>query len=210
MNLRANFLVYGVSKVGVDGTTGVPTERRTWRRRICASAAAVSKPTIDMDMTPMIDIVFQMILFFIIITDFTQQEIALLELPWSTVGIEDEGEDTERITINITTPLPSNPGCAWTGRPRKRRAGQQDHDQGQVRGHLHVSSTRSSRNYGKKNFPEEDKPHLSRRSVLVRCDRQSGLRLRQVRAPDLRRSRRSRSTRSSSRRQRRRPTSPPK
>ena len=48
---------------------------------------------IEVNMTPMIDIVFQMILFFIIITDFTQQDIALLTLPFSTVGQDDAGDE---------------------------------------------------------------------------------------------------------------------
>ena len=49
----------------------------------------VPDASVELNMTPMIDIVFQMILFFIIITDFTQNDIALLELPWSTVGEDD-------------------------------------------------------------------------------------------------------------------------
>ena len=35
--------------------------------------------SIGLNMTPMIDIVFQMVMFFIIITDFSQQDIAMLE-----------------------------------------------------------------------------------------------------------------------------------
>ncbi|MCA9319284.1 MAG: biopolymer transporter ExbD, partial [Planctomycetes bacterium] len=74
--------------------------------------SVLSDEPVELDMTPMIDIVFQMILFFVIITDFTQKDIALLKLPWSTVGIEDEGQDEKRLIINITAPklLNDKPG----------------------------------------------------------------------------------------------------
>ena len=53
-----------------------------------------------MDMTPMIDVVFQLIIFFMLITDLTQQDLEALELPIAVMAEKDETEEG-RITINI-------------------------------------------------------------------------------------------------------------
>jgi biopolymer transport protein ExbD len=45
---------------------------------------------IKMDMTPMIDCVFQLILFFMLITDMTQKELEELVLPPAKAAIEDK------------------------------------------------------------------------------------------------------------------------
>lgn len=128
----------------------------------------VEETDIDMNMTPMIDIVFQMILFFIIITDFTKQEIALLELPWSTVGIEDDGEDKERVIINITAPQPeSEAELQGMGAQKVKNL-----DRILIRGRTYdfESLAKTLRDYGPKYYPEPDNKQLSRYSVLIRCD----------------------------------------
>lgn len=53
------------------------------------------------NMTPMIDIVFLLIIFFMIVTEMSQQDIAALELPLSTEAVEDKNPDKERLIINI-------------------------------------------------------------------------------------------------------------
>lgn len=70
-------------------------------------AAETPDLEVKMDMTPMIDMVFQLVMFFIIAIDFSRHDIALLTLPPSTAGAEDKGEDPRRIVINVTAPRPS-------------------------------------------------------------------------------------------------------
>jgi biopolymer transport protein ExbD len=53
-----------------------------------------------MDMTPMIDVVFQLIIFFMLVTDMTQQELADLKLPIATESVKDEQQEG-RLTVNL-------------------------------------------------------------------------------------------------------------
>jgi biopolymer transport protein ExbD len=56
----------------------------------------------EMDMTPMIDIVFQLIIFFMLITDMTQQELEELVLPVAVTASPDDPDPTEiRPVVNI-------------------------------------------------------------------------------------------------------------
>jgi biopolymer transport protein ExbD len=54
-----------------------------------------------MNMTPMIDVVFQLLIFFMIVTEMTQSEKVDLTLPRTTQATPDEGE-RGRYTINVT------------------------------------------------------------------------------------------------------------
>jgi biopolymer transport protein ExbD len=56
----------------------------------------------EMNMTPMIDVVFLLIIFFMIITDMTQQDLEELVLPMATFAREDKPDPEEyRPIINI-------------------------------------------------------------------------------------------------------------
>ncbi len=55
---------------------------------------------VDLNMTPMIDIVFQLIIFFMIVIDMSQKDLEALELPKSLKAIEDEAEEG-RLYVNI-------------------------------------------------------------------------------------------------------------
>lgn len=56
----------------------------------------------DMDMTPMIDVVFLLIIFFMIITDMTQQDLEELQLPVARNATEDKPKPGEfRPVVNI-------------------------------------------------------------------------------------------------------------
>jgi biopolymer transport protein ExbD len=55
---------------------------------------------IKMDMTPMIDVVFQLIIFFMLVTDMTQQDLAELKLPTAEMAAKDESEEG-RMVINV-------------------------------------------------------------------------------------------------------------
>ena len=57
----------------------------------------------DMDMTPMIDVVFLLIIFFMVITDMTQQDLEHLQLPVAVNAIPDKPKQDEfRPIVNIT------------------------------------------------------------------------------------------------------------
>ena len=59
----------------------------------------------ETDMTPMIDIVFQLIIFFLVANDLTRKEIEELELPKAIYGKEDVASEKEtRIIINVLKP----------------------------------------------------------------------------------------------------------
>lgn len=56
----------------------------------------------DMDMTPMIDVVFLLIIFFMIITDLTQQDLEELELPVAVYATPDKPDPDElRPIVNV-------------------------------------------------------------------------------------------------------------
>ena len=56
----------------------------------------------EMDMTPMIDIVFNLLIFFMVITDLTQKDLAELTLPLASKAAEDKADEKDlRIILNI-------------------------------------------------------------------------------------------------------------
>ena len=56
----------------------------------------------EMNMTPMIDVVFLLIIFFMIITDMTQKELEELELPMAMNAVEDKpNPDEVRPIVNV-------------------------------------------------------------------------------------------------------------
>ncbi len=56
----------------------------------------------EMDMTPMIDVVFLLIIFFMIITDLTQQDLEDLQLPKATAADQDKPDpNVKRPIYNI-------------------------------------------------------------------------------------------------------------
>lgn len=61
-----------------------------------------SHTDMEPDMTPMIDCVFQLIIFFMLITDMTQKELEQLVLPEAVKAVEDKPDPTiVRPIINI-------------------------------------------------------------------------------------------------------------
>jgi biopolymer transport protein ExbD len=61
-----------------------------------------SETEMEMNMTPMIDVVFLLIIFFMIITDLTQQDLEDLELPVAVEATEDKPDPDEvRPVLNI-------------------------------------------------------------------------------------------------------------
>ena len=56
---------------------------------------------LEINLTPMIDVVFNLIIFFMVITDMTQKDLEYLVLPKAAAAEVDEGKDADRIIINI-------------------------------------------------------------------------------------------------------------
>lgn len=55
----------------------------------------------DMNMTPMIDIVFQLIIFFMLVTDMAAAQIEKLNLPTANKAIKEKFEDTTMLLMNV-------------------------------------------------------------------------------------------------------------
>ncbi len=56
----------------------------------------------EMDMTPMIDIVFNLLIFFMVVTDLSQKELADLTLPLAHMAQEDKDNDPDdRVILNV-------------------------------------------------------------------------------------------------------------
>ena len=57
---------------------------------------------VNIDMTPMIDMVFQLIIFFMLITDLSQRELEELQLPAARAAVEDEPDPkVARPIVNV-------------------------------------------------------------------------------------------------------------
>ena len=63
----------------------------------------MKEPThVGFNMTPMIDIVFNLIVFFMLVSEFTKAKIVRLELPEPANEIVKPVEDDNRVIINVT------------------------------------------------------------------------------------------------------------
>jgi len=70
-----------------------------------------SKRSIGINMTPMIDVVFLLIIFFLVSSHLARQESSMeLKLPNAVAGKEDFDQTTARITINV-----ERDGSLWLG-----------------------------------------------------------------------------------------------
>jgi biopolymer transport protein ExbD len=49
----------------------------------------------------MIDVVFNLVIFFMMVADLSKKDIELLQLPWSTQAQADEGKEEMRVIINV-------------------------------------------------------------------------------------------------------------
>jgi biopolymer transport protein ExbD len=58
----------------------------------------------EFDMTPMIDVTFQLIVFFLVANDLSRKEIVDLLLPQAAHGVEDKASEDVRIILNIKRP----------------------------------------------------------------------------------------------------------
>jgi len=56
----------------------------------------------EMNMTPMIDVVFQLIIFFMLVMEITQQDLEQLKLPTAENARPDKDPSKERLTLNVS------------------------------------------------------------------------------------------------------------
>ena len=62
----------------------------------------IGRSPVGFNMTPLIDVVFQLIIFFLVSSHLAKQEVQLeLPLPWAKSGREPAEVDVPRITINV-------------------------------------------------------------------------------------------------------------
>src|SRR3990172_645936 len=56
---------------------------------------------INMDMTPIIDVVFQLMIFFILVTEVSSAELEVLVLPKATEAVPDKNPESKRLILNV-------------------------------------------------------------------------------------------------------------
>lgn len=62
-------------------------------------------------MTPMIDIVFQLVIFLMLVADFTQTELARVILPLADQAVPDEDPEKKRLIVNVVHEPPRDVEC---------------------------------------------------------------------------------------------------
>lgn len=70
----------------------------------------VSEP-LSINMTPMIDVVFQLIVFLMLATDISNTEMERVYLPKADAAIADERPDKTRLMVNISHSVPMDRDC---------------------------------------------------------------------------------------------------
>lgn len=117
----------------------------------------------EMNMTPMIDVVFLLIIFFMIITDMTQQDLEELKLPLAIEADEDKPDPKEvRPVVNIM----------WDGRMVVKRKDiytpEQEENYSQLEGYLADQSSKME----KEHFNKEAQtgPMIPAGKLLIRAD----------------------------------------
>ncbi|MCI0342171.1 MAG: biopolymer transporter ExbD [Planctomycetales bacterium] len=62
----------------------------------------VDEGELRMEMTPMIDCVFQLLIFFMICTEIAQSELEMLVLPRASEAVPDDPPERGRMVLNVT------------------------------------------------------------------------------------------------------------
>lgn len=128
------------------------------------------------NLTPMIDVVFNLIVFFMVITDMTQRDLEFLVVPESTVRPPEVSEnEPDTIIVNVVDPdSPALDGRRREGsydpaRPPIFLKGRQVESLEDLRSRLYVMA--NPRLYPDLTVPPLDSgARVSRKAVLIRCD----------------------------------------
>jgi len=130
---------------------------------------------LEINMTPMIDVVFNLIIFFMVITDMTQKDLEYLILPKAAVAAPDAEPDPDRLIINIINLSSDNnkkridQGLLDANKPPIMMGGIQVPDMDELRKALY-------RKANPRLYPDREKGEVapglypSRKPLLVRCD----------------------------------------
>jgi biopolymer transport protein ExbD len=126
------------------------------------------KTEMEMNMTPMIDVVFLLIIFFMIITDMTQQDLEELKLPIAVEAVEDKPDPDEvRPVINIF----------WDGRMIVKRKElydpEEDDEFRQIEGYLADQAQAMIGRRNRLGIPAEVRAEVPDGPLLVRADENS-------------------------------------
>jgi biopolymer transport protein ExbD len=121
-----------------------------------------SKNEVPMNMTPMIDVVFQLIIFFMLVTEMSQADLELLRLPDASMATPDNPKQ-KRIVVNITAPE-GNGRCRIKVRGREM-------DLPELNRFLRIEAELDR---------DPVRPQLSNLPVLIRADRTSPFRYTQA------------------------------
>lgn len=65
------------------------------------SKASIDVEMTDVDLTPMIDVCFLLIAFFIMVTEVTKSEVVEIFLPQASYALEDTNPPEDRVIINV-------------------------------------------------------------------------------------------------------------
>ncbi len=111
----------------------------------------VEEQEMYMEMTPMIDCVFQLLIFFMVCTEIANAELEVLALPAASEAIPDKNPDKKRLVLNVT----KDGKIKWRGKP------------------LTVQKLHDFLALEAKLAKEKDNPALSSRAILIRGDADS-------------------------------------
>jgi biopolymer transport protein ExbD len=115
----------------------------------------------EMNMTPMIDVVFQLIIFFMLVMEITQQDLETLTLPTADNARPDKDPAKERLTLNV----------AW--KPEELKKKENDRDPSQFEYRIKGTLIREDQLYERlrqHSVRALDALGNSEMPVLIRCD----------------------------------------
>ena len=96
-----------------------------------------------MNMTPMIDVVFLLIIFFIVSNNIIQQDTAIaVELPTAETGILPQEQETRRLTITVPQPGKVFVGVDQVCEDRLRQIFADSRRDWGVEAHIHIRANR--------------------------------------------------------------------
>lgn len=120
---------------------------------------------IELDLTPMIDCVFLLLIFFMLISEITQADLEQMQLPKAEMAKPDEKPPRDRLVVNIVKQDPTNETV---------RAGMvkiQGKSYGLGSPELIAKLKREADPDGNGSGREPEAPFVSKRKLLIRCDR---------------------------------------
>ncbi len=126
------------------------------------SAKDIREEQAEMDMTPMIDCVFQLIIFFFLVIDLQNQELEPVKLPTAIYAVPDEPPEGARPIVNVLQ----------NGKVIYRRQPYYEPDQdGDNRTKLEALLSRFAKTLMKKKMDETLKVMLPDDPLLIRADK---------------------------------------